>query len=151
MERDKLIQEAEDNFRQYIREITSGNEFTRLFGGFTKMALETNLTKLFEMSIKNWIKDTMDKIMSKKLEEYVNSFFARGKADRKIQAYIDKQLTKSYWFKGTKTVQEFCEKESKKYFDKFGEKIEEYLNTQEGMSEMLEEIAESVTGYYYGF
>jgi len=30
MEKDMLIQEAEDNFRQYIREITSGNEFTRL-------------------------------------------------------------------------------------------------------------------------
>ena len=148
--KDMLIEEAENDFGQYIREISSGNELTRLFAGFTKMALENKLTKIFETSIKKWIAETLDKIMKAKLEQYTQEFFEKGKADRKIQAYIDKQFNSSYWFKGTKTVIEFCNKEAGKYLDKFADKMQDYLDTEDGMKEMLEEISNAVMQLYCG-
>ena len=114
------------------------------------MALENKLTRIFETTIKKWITETLNNIMKEKLEAYINDFFQKGKADRKVNAYIDKQLTKNYWFKGTKTVQDFCDKEAKQYLDKFGDKMEEYLNTEEGMAQMLSEISEQVLRYHIG-
>lgn len=150
MERDILIEEAEKNFSKYIREATSGNEFTRMFAGFTKMALETHLTRLFESSIKKWIAETLDKIMKAKIEQYIQEFFEKGKADKKVSTYIEKQFNSSYWFMGTNTVKEFCDKEAKKYLDKFGDKMQDYLDTKEGMTEMLKEISDAVMRLYCG-